>query len=223
MKGRFITATGTDIGKTLVTCALLHQLSEGGQKVTACKPVQSGFDPANPADSDAGRILEASRLEPTPKNLDGIAPFRFAAPLSPDMAAAQEGRRVTLEAVVAHVQNQTEPVLVEGVGGVMVPLNETHTILDLIAALALPAILVTGSYLGTLSHTLTAAQILVQHDCPLAGVVISESEASSVALEDTKVSLSHHLPANLPMVVVPRIEGDRPWEQVPDLTALARF
>ena len=92
----FVTATGTGIGKTHVACGLLR--AQGG---AGLKPVLSGFDPASAADSDAGRLLAAMGRPITPETIAAISPWRFAAPLSPDMAAAREGRAVPFEALIA--------------------------------------------------------------------------------------------------------------------------
>src|SRR6185312_4226156 len=90
-----------------------------------------------------------------------ISPWRFEAPLSPDMAARREGRAIDFDALVDFTRSTASPLtLVEGVGGVMVPLDEQHTTLDWMAAVGFPVMLVTGSYLGTLSHTLTAVGAL---------------------------------------------------------------
>jgi dethiobiotin synthetase len=87
----FVSGTGTDIGKTFVTAALIHELRRRGRAVDALKPVVSGFDPAQLAASDPGVFLAALGRAPTAAALDRIAPWRYSAPLSPDMAARREG------------------------------------------------------------------------------------------------------------------------------------
>src|SRR5690606_28384636 len=94
-------------------------------------------------------------------------------------------------------------VLIEGIGGVMVPLDARRTVLDLIAALGAPSLLVAGSYLGTLSHTLTAAGMLDARGCALAGVALSESEDQPVPPDETATVLRRFVPG-APVVVVPR-------------------
>ena len=84
----FVTATGTDVGKTFVTVKLVAELRAARRSVLALKPVASGFDPKNVAATDTGVLLDALGLTATPANLDSVSPWRFAAPLSPDMAAA---------------------------------------------------------------------------------------------------------------------------------------
>src|SRR5688572_6101161 len=202
----FVTSSGTGIGKTFVTLKLIAELKAAGRRVRALKPVASGFDAAHPADGDAGELLRALELEPTAANLDAMSPWRFAAPLSPDMAAARERRAVPFDALVAHCRaagRSGDVTLIEGVGGVMVPLDDERTVLDWIAALEVPALLVVGSYLGTLSHSLTAAAALRSRGVTIAGVVVSESEEHPVPAAETAATLSRFT-APIPVRVLPR-------------------
>jgi dethiobiotin synthetase len=202
----FVTSSGTGIGKTFVTLRLIAELEASGRRVRALKPVASGFDAALPAAGDTGALLRAQRLEPTAANLDAVSPWRFAAPLSPDMAAARERRTVPFDALVAHCREADrsgDVTLIEGIGGVMVPLDGEHTVLDWIAALEAPALLVVGSYLGTLSHSLTAAAALRARGVTIAGLVVSESEAQPVPAAETAATLARFV-APAPVRVLPR-------------------
>jgi dethiobiotin synthetase len=217
MNAHFITGTGTGIGKTWLTCALLRYWRDAGQGVRAFKPVLSGFDMGTAEASDAGKILAALGRPIDVAALDEIAPWRFAAPLSPDMAALREGRRVDFEGLVAWTRHITStgflPALIEGVGGVMAPLDDRHTVRDWIVASGLPCVLVTGSYLGSLSHTLTALEALRKAGAgslcvpgmPLrrqvTAIVVNESPGSSVALADTLASLRCHV-GDVPLVAI---------------------
>src|SRR5436305_15323969 len=98
MGALFVTATGTGIGKTFVTAGLIGELRAAGRSVQAIKPVVSGFDPANMASSDPVVLLEALGLSHT--HFDSISPWRFKAPLAPDMAASHEGRALDFPALV---------------------------------------------------------------------------------------------------------------------------
>ena len=226
MSGLFVTATGTGVGKTLVTAALLHQLRGAGVRCSARKPVLSGFPDPSGEPSDADVLLLAQGLDPTPARVDAIAPWRFRAPLSPDMAAAREGRRIDFERLVAFTREACaadERVLVEGVGGVCVPLDETHTVLDWIAACELPALLVAGSYLGTLSHTLTAVSVLRARGVALAGIVLCESAESPVPLSETRATLLRFT-GELPCAEIQRLApGPLPWTRVPALLRALRL
>lgn len=176
----FIAGAHTDVGKTYVACALLRAAKGRGLSVDAVKPVVSGFSPEDWADSDPGRLLTALDRPLDCKNLDTISPLRFLAPLSPPMAARLEGRDLRLAELTdicrkALTASTADFMLVEGVGGVMSPIAEDATGLDLMKALALPTILVGGSYLGGISHTLTAIETLRAHGQSIEAVVVSES------------------------------------------------
>ena len=207
MGANFITGTGTEIGKTWLACALLRPWRAEGRSVAAFKPVLSGFDPAHPEASDAGALLAALGREANTAELDAIAPWRFVAPLSPDMAAAREGRRVDFEQLIGFTRRATSAdssiCLVEGVGGVMTPLDETHTVRDWIAASGLPCVLVAGSYLGSLSHTLTALAALEKVGAGVTAIAVNESPDSAVALDATLETLSRHT-ASIPLVAIAR-------------------
>jgi len=206
MTAVFVTSSGTGIGKTLVTLLLIEELERAGHSVQALKPVASGFDAAHPEGSDTALLLRAQRLDLTAKSLDAASPWRFAAPLSPDMAASRERRSIPFDALVAHCRAASERrgvTLIEGIGGVMTPLDAEHTVLDWIEALGAPALLVVGTYLGTLSHSLTAASALQARGVTIAGVVVSESEEQPVPAAETAATLARFL-APLPVCVLPR-------------------
>jgi dethiobiotin synthetase len=197
----FVTGAGTDIGKTFVACALLRALREAGREVAALKPVVSGVaavgDPAFEA-SDTVRLLRACGVAPTPEAIEACSPWRFAAPLSPDMAAAAEGRTLLLADVVAWSKRQVadaaphDLVLIEGVGGVMSPIADDGLVLDWIAALDNPALLVAGTYLGAISHALTALAALRGRGVEVAGLIVSETDGASVTLDATVCALARY-------------------------------
>jgi len=204
----FVTASGTDVGKTFVMLKLIDELRAAGRRVRALKPVASGFDAASVADSDTGRLLRAQGLPLDVRQLDAVSPWRFTAPLSPDMAAARERRVVPFAALVdfCRAGSDADVTLIEGIGGVMVPLDETHTVLDWIAAVGAPVLLVVGSYLGALSHSLTAACALESRRVGIAGVVVSESLQQPVTAEETANVLARFI-APTPVRVMPRGGG----------------
>jgi len=207
MGANFITGTGTDIGKTWLACALLRHWRAAGLMPAAFKPVLSGFDPLRPQASDAGALLAAMGRDVSDTELDAIAPWRFAAALSPDMAAAGEGRRIDFAALIEFsrraVAAPERPLLIEAVGGVMAPLDGRHTMRDWIAASGLSCVLVAGSYLGSLSHTLTALEALQRVGVGVAAIAVNETPASVVALEATLETLSRHA-AGIPLVAILR-------------------
>lgn len=203
----FVTATGTDVGKTYVTCALIRALERAGKAVTALKPVISGFDGHNAAASDSGLILAALGQPCDAPSIAAISPWRYAAPLSAEIAAEREGRGVSFDAVVGFCTEAARSpgvCLIEGVGGLMSPIDSSRTNRDLIAALKARPLLVAGSYLGTVSHILTALEALRAAGVEPLGIVISESQSSPVPLAELAVRLAAFTRA--PIVTVGRDE-----------------
>lgn len=211
MPGLFITATGTEIGKTHVACGVIRHLRARGRFVDALKPVVTGFEPAEAETSDPGRLLAALGRPITTEEIARISPWRFAAPLAPDLAARREGRAVDFDELVrfscATLRNCPGTLLIEGIGGIMVPLDDRHTVLDWMAALKLPLILVAGSYLGTLSHTLTCLDVLKRRDLRIVAVIVSETPGATVSMADTLECLSRFTDG-IPLVGLSR--GDNP-------------
>lgn len=180
MRHLFVAGAHTDVGKTYVACAMLRAARAKGLSVAALKPAVSGIDPADWAESDPGRLLAAMDRPLNLAELDAIAPLRFAAPLSPPMAARLEGVDLRLSQLTNFCRaglaaSAADLTLVEGAGGVMSPMAEDGTGLDLMIALGLPSVLVGGSYLGAISHTLTAIETLRSRGLAIEAVVVSQS------------------------------------------------
>lgn len=222
MSAYFVTATGTDIGKTFVTRGLIRALRARGRKVAALKPVMSGFEPAEAEGSDAGLLLAALGRPVTPEAIADISPWRFAAPLAADMAAAREGRTLDIDDLIqfAHdaVAADHDALLIEGAGGVMSPVTIDHIGLDWIAALRLPVILVAGTYLGTISHTLSALDVIARRDLAVAALVISESPGSPVRLDETRATIARFAP-QIDVAALPRLTPAVPDHPVFDRIA----
>jgi dethiobiotin synthetase len=180
MKRVFVAGAHTDVGKTFVACAMIGAAREAGLSVEALKPVASGFDPADWADSDPAHLLRALGRPLSDDELDWITPWRFAAPLAPPMAARLEQRGLRLGAIADFctgraAESRADLFVVEGVGGLMSPIAEGATGLQLMTALDLPVVLVGGTYLGSISHTLTALETARAHGLTIAGLVISQT------------------------------------------------
>jgi len=210
MSAYFVTSTGTDIGKTFVTAGLIRYLREAGQSVEALKPVVSGYDSSTETTSDPAVLLKALGREANAEEIAAMAPWRFRAPLSPDLAAARENRPIDFDALVgfsrAAVEGNKGMLFIEGVGGIMVPIDGQRTVLDWMATLGIPLILVVGGYLGTISHTLTALDVLTQRKLKVAAIVVSESERNPVELDETVASLTRFTDAT-PVIGLPRLPG----------------
>jgi dethiobiotin synthetase len=207
MNGLFITATGTGVGKTFVTRGLARGLLLRHQPVAAIKPLETGCDP-DPADALA--LARACR-RPELAHAPGL--YRVAPPLAP-YAATLAGCRApptpgALASTVASLAAPPTVALVEGAGGLLVPLDDRRTMADLALALGLPVLLVADDRLGVLSHTLTAVEAARHRDLPLAGVILTRTAAvpddASTAF-NTRI-LTERL-APLPVLPFPHCDDD---------------
>lgn len=209
MSALFVTATGTDIGKTFVARGVIKELRGRGRAVEVLKPVVTGFDPRIVHATDTGHLLAAAGLPMTPEHIVRVSPYRLRAPVSPDLAARLEGTCVDFAALTAYcrtaIGGHQDALLIEGIGGVMVPLDERHTVLDWMIAIGLPLVLVAGSYVGSLSHTLTALDVLDRHDLNVAAVVVSESVGSAAKLADTAATIRRLSRRGVEVLALPRL------------------
>lgn len=195
-----------------------------GRPVQALKPVISGYDDIAPDNTDSGILLGSMGMEPTKSNVANISPWRFLAEISPDMAAVRENRHIDFSQLISFCKGSIEDnsaqgttTLIEGVGGVMVPLNETHTVLDWIIALKIPTILVAGTYLGTISHTLTACSALTSNGVDVTRIVLSQSAENPVPTEETASVISKFLP-DIQITRVARAKDEAaPWQDCQNL------
>lgn len=181
MKGVFITGTDTGVGKTVVGCALVRALRARGVDVGVAKPVESGCSPGPdgallPADATALREATGNA-----DSLESVCPFRFAAPLAPALAAQHAGASPTLDSLteaVRAVGARHAFTVVEGAGGLLVPLSGDALVVDLIAALGLPVLIVARSGLGTQNHSLLTLEALRHRDLEVAAVVMNDGAGS---------------------------------------------
>lgn len=179
MTAVFVTAIGTDCGKTHVSAALLRELVARGQPALALKPLMSGYSPAALEASDAGRLLLASGRPVTAEAVSGICWKSFTEWSAPNVAARKAGVALEyselLDFTRSRLAGHDGPCLVEGAGGVMSPLTGTHTNLDLMTDLGLPVLLMASNYLGAISHTLTALDVLTRRGLKVAAVVVTQT------------------------------------------------
>lgn len=213
MTALFVSGAHTDVGKTYVACALLRAARARGFSVDALKPVVSGFDRADWSDSDPGRLITALGHSRDAAALGAMSPWIFTAPLAPPMAAAREGRSLATADVAtfcATRRTAADLFLVEGAGGVMSPMTSDGTCLDLMRSLALPTLLVGGSYLGAISHTLTALETLRAHGVAVAAVVISEAAEPDAPDFAETVALVTRYAGDLPVAAAAR-DSDDAW------------
>lgn len=173
--GLFITATDTEVGKTVVTCAIAAVLKQRGARVGVCKPIASGCrrDREGLVSEDAEALAHFSDC---PLPLDVINPVRYRAALAPCEAAERESQPVDDEAIafaLRRLDEQADVMLIEGIGGVMVPLDEKRSVIDLAKAIDYPVVVVTRGCLGTLNHTALTCEAIRHAGLRLAGLVIN--------------------------------------------------
>lgn len=215
MAGIFIVATGTGIGKTFICAQLLrysqHQIPF---PFLVSKPIISGWPQTaqEMTNTDTAILLKAAALPVNEAYIQAISPWRFALPLAPDIAAKVEGRPIGIEALMAfceqrtHLAKQQSKIhLIESVGGLMSPINGRFTNLEWVKALSYGCVLVTGSYLGALSHALTALYALLTQNIRVIALVINGSPQSAVSLQQTSDYLSHYV-IDIPVITIP-------WQQ----------
>lgn len=218
MSAFFITSTGTDIGKTLVTCGLAWQLRQAGKDVRTVKPVISGFDPEDWSETDTANLLRASGHELTMTEAEAISPWRYKKMVSPHLAA-EEASAEPSDILHFCRDSITSGVvtLIEGAGGVMTPLTWGYNQAELLEELSIPCVLVVGSYVGTISHTLTALEALRSRGVKVASVIISESVGSLTSIRETAETLCTY--TKIPIFELPRIPvGNEMWKNLPPLT-----
>jgi dethiobiotin synthetase len=184
----FVTGTDTGVGKTTVARALLAAARTRGLRADAMKPVETGCaDPANPGrlvPADAVALdLAANGGDPADRPIPSSNIFRFAAPLAPSVAAEREGRAVTLAPILRAVDRlrslAPDLLIVEGAGGLLVPLSDLLDMTDLAAALAIPILVVARDGLGTINHTLLTLEAAAARALPVAGVILSAAEPAT--------------------------------------------
>ncbi|MDO8705825.1 MAG: dethiobiotin synthase [Sulfuricaulis sp.] len=197
--GWFITGTDTGVGKTRVACRLLAALARAGQTAVGMKPVASGCQASASGlrSDDAELLLAASGV--TPDYAD-VNPYRFAPAIAPPLAALEAGVEINLEKILAsfrRLQKISPWVVVEGVGGWTVPLDERLTMVDVARTLRLPVILVVGLRLGCLNHALLTAAAIRRADVPLAGWVANQIDPVMTHVSENIATLEKRIPAPL--------------------------
>lgn len=201
MDGVFITGTDTGVGKTVVAAALLASLRARGLDAAPMKPVQTGADKG--AD-DLAFSLATAGMMPSESELALMRPYAFPTACSPHLAARQAGESVSIASAMdcaARLRRGRQAVVVEGAGGVLVPLNEGETMLDLMARLSLPVVVVARPGLGTINHTLLTTRVLRETRLRVEGILLNEGAGGAWGLieEDNLQTLTRL--SGVPLVV----------------------
>ncbi len=220
--GWFVTGTDTEVGKTFVTCALLHTFRAAGFAAVGMKPVAAGCNETG-ENEDVAALRAASspfaamaaaagNVSPEPLPAEWINPYRFAQPIAPHIAAREEKCTIAAEPILsafAHLRSACDVVLVEGVGGFRVPLSDNFDSADLARSLGLPLLLVVGLRLGCINHALLTAEAIRARGLELAGWVANTIDPHMSRRDENLETLRARLDAPL-LGVVPHLDGAGP-------------
>lgn len=209
--GYFVTGTDTGVGKTLVSCALLHAFALAGKTAIGMKPIAAGCEAGKWLDVE--QLIAASTVSAA---REWINPYALVPPIAPHIAAKQAG--VTIDLAVIQqafyaLQKTADRVIVEGAGGFLVPLGDRYDTRDLACALGLPVVLVVGLRLGCLNHALLTAEAIQASGLPLAGWVANQIDPAMASLAENIDTLQQRLAAPL--------LGVLPFREQPDAKAFA--
>lgn len=210
----FVTGTDTNVGKTLIACALLHGFAAQGKRVVGMKPISAGCGD-NGIHEDVMQLRAASNVL---ASLGQVNPYCFVPAVAPHLAAQFAGIIINLERIVAsftELAGQADVVIVEGAGGFLVPLNDREDSVDLAAQLGLPIILVVGMRLGCLNHALLTVQAIAAQGLILAGWVANCVEENMPMLDENIAALQQRIAA--PML------GVVPYQAQPATKVAANF
>jgi dethiobiotin synthetase len=196
-RGYFIAGTDTGVGKTLAACALLHAFAHAGQRVVGMKPVAAGATRSADGliNDDVARLRAASNVGCELKLMN---PYCFEPAIAPHIAAAQAGVSIDLNQIAtayALLAAQADTVIVEGVGGFCVPLNQYEDTADLAHSLGLPVILVVGVRLGCLNHALLTARAIRACGLMFAGWIANRIDSAMAAADENIAALAERLDA----------------------------
>ena len=196
-KNIFITSTGTNIGKTYCTVEILKEMLNRKVLFNAYKPILSGFNISNIKDSDSYKILKIKNKEPKIEDIKQISPWLFEKPIAPSIAAKKENKSLKYNDVLEWCLKKSDNKIInifEGAGGVLVPIEKTKTILDLMKDLNSKVVLVVGNYLGSVSHTISAIQNLQYANLQIINIIINKNiNSDDIDIKDTESLLRSSL------------------------------
>lgn len=204
-----ILGTDTGVGKTFFSARLIQHFVQQGHKVLGMKPIASGFEqlPNGQWENEDVAQLRADSNVTAP--MDRINPYAFRPAIAPHIAAQEAGINITIPTILNAYQSLTpmaDMVVVEGAGGLMVPINEQQTLLDVAKALQLPVIVVVGMRLGCINHALLTVETLLQHNITVSGWVANQIDPEMSRYAQNLKTLQSRLTP--PMLVELAWQGD---------------
>jgi dethiobiotin synthetase len=205
LRGRFVAGTGTGVGKTVVTAAIVARLRQAGVDAVGVKPVQTG------ADDDAGVVADACAELGVPSTDASRCFARLDPALAPRVAAERSGRTVDVDRIGQRCEttiDDQEATVVEGIGGIRVPITDDREVLDLAESIGLPCVVVARPELGTLNHTALTVRALRDRSLSVSGVLLSDYRGETVAERTNPEELARML--DVPVATLPAIDAEDP-------------
>lgn len=196
-RGIFVTGTDTGVGKTVVAAALLRALVARGARAVGMKPIAAGIEPGATVNADVAALLKGGNLAAP---LADVNPYAFAPSIAPHLAARRDGVKIDVDRIAAAYERLAalaDRIVVEGAGGVLVPLGPRTDMLDIPARLGLPVLLVVGMRLGCLNHALLSALAISARGLAFAGWVANRIDPAMADAEGNLAALRERLPAPL--------------------------
>lgn len=192
MNGFFITGTDTDIGKTALSALLLTELRRRGVNAAPMKPAQTGCELRVQSSEfrvpDLDYSISMAKMSVSEHHYELMSPFRFEPACSPHLAAELAGIEIEIDPILTAAKElaaKYEQLIIEGAGGILVPINRHKTMLDLMKALGLPILLAARPGLGTINHTLLSIHALRDAGLDIAGIVLIETQPTESGFIET--------------------------------------
>lgn len=220
-KGLFITGTDTGVGKTFVGCGIAAALASRGVDAGVMKPAETGCAVRRGAlvPVDAVRLMAAAGVQDP---LDLVNPYRFRPPVAPAVAAEREGRMISLSVIMRAYRTlagRHDLMIVEGAGGILVPLAKRTTYLDLAERLDLPVLIVARPNLGTINHTALTVLALRTRSIAIAGIVLNDSTGGKRGFAERTNRIAIERATGVPVVGVLRYGQQDMGTLIPALRA----
>ena len=215
-RGFFVTGTDTGVGKTFVTAAIATALREIDANVGVMKPIETGVPPGSFGE-DATALAAAAGCS---HELSLISPLRYTEPAAPSVAAEQEHTAVDMRVILAAyhtLQNHHEWLLVEGAGGLAVPIGDQMTMATLAQKLALPVLIVSRPNLGTINHSVLTAHYAQHHGLTVAGFVVNNMPEEPTGAERTCATEIERLSGLPVLCVLPAVDRSTSRERFDDI------
>ena len=216
VNGIFVTGTDTEIGKTFIAGGIAALLSQSGKNVGVMKPISTG------SIEDAAYLKYAAKVDDP---IELINPITLRYPVAPSVSANIEGKQIDLSVVTeayATLKQKYDYMIVEGVGGIAVPIKDDILVVNLIKHFALPILIVADAGLGTINHTILTVEFARQHDIPITGIILNQFQPEKVSI----VEMTN--PMEIERVTQTRVIGVVPIEAQlgipnPDTDIFAKF